>query len=75
MKFQLKHGLPFVELVLEHGGQPLNAGNVLVDTGSATTIFSTDLLASINLRPGYEDEVHRISGVTALFFTNARFKT
>ena len=63
MKFTLNYGLPFVELVIEHKGQQLNVGNVLVDTGSATTVFSTDLLAEIDLKPEYDDDVHRISGV------------
>lgn len=36
---------------------------VLVDTGSATSIFCSDLLGEINVRPDDVDKLHRIQGV------------
>jgi hypothetical protein len=40
--------LPFVDLVVEHGGQQLTVNNVLIDTGSAIQgIIGSDILNKI----------------------------
>lgn len=63
MKLQLRNGLPFVEVVVDYRRRELKLNNVLLDTGSASTIFSTDKLLMIDLLYEPEDFVHRIRGV------------
>jgi len=63
MKIRLQDGLPFVTVTLGHRGQQLLFDNVLLDTGSAGTIFSADKVASMGVQYEPEDMVHRIRGV------------
>ena len=63
MKIQIHEGLPFVEVKLIHKNKMITLNRVLVDTGSAGTIFDIDELAHINLIPEPEDPIHTISGV------------
>ena len=51
MRFTLKHNLPFITIKAAHLGASINIPNVLVDTGSATTILSADYLAKIKIHP------------------------
>lgn len=55
--------LPCVSVTLQNKNQSLQLNRVLVDTGSASTLFSTDLLSKIDLVPHPEDQVKRIFGV------------
>jgi hypothetical protein len=63
MKIRLQHGLPFITASLVYQGQQLTFKNVLLDTGSAGTIFPTDLVLPIGLTYEPDDEVHRIRGI------------
>jgi hypothetical protein len=63
MKIRLQDGLPFVAITLGHRGQEILLENVLLDTGSAGTIFSADKVASMGVQYEPEDMVHRIRGV------------
>lgn len=63
MKIRIKDGLPFVRMLLVYHGQALALENVLVDTGSAGTAFSTDRLLMIGLWYEMDDIAHRIRGV------------
>ena len=63
MRLQLKHGLLFVDALLTFRGRTIALGNVILDTGSAGTIFSADRLAEIDLRYEPDDRAHRIRGV------------
>jgi hypothetical protein len=71
MKVRLQDGLPFMSVTLDHRGQQLLLENVLLDTGSAGTIFSTDKVALMGMQYEPEDMVHRIRGVggTEFVFT------
>lgn len=60
---QLQDGLPFVSVTLSYQGQQLELKSVLLDTGSAGTIFPTDRLLSVGLQYEPEDMVNRIWGV------------
>ena len=40
MKIHMRHGLPFVQIKVEFRGEDLVLDNVLLDTGSAGTIFN-----------------------------------
>ncbi len=63
MQFQLQHGLPFLSAQLAFRGQTLNFNNVLLDTGSAGTVFAADRLEKINLIAEPDDFIRRIRGV------------
>lgn len=63
MKLRLKDGLPCVALSLSFRGQSLQLENVLVDTGSAGTVISTDKVLPIGVWYETDDVVHRIRGV------------
>ncbi len=63
MNIQTKDGLPFVSMSLTYRGQSLTIDNVLIDTGSASTVFSTDKLLTIGLWYDMDDMAHRIRGV------------
>ena len=49
MKIRIKNGLPYISATLTHHSQSVTLKNVLLDTGSAGTIFSTDRVAVIGL--------------------------
>lgn len=72
MKIELRNGLPFVQATITHAGKQMQFGNVLVDTGSASTIFATDQLLLLGVHYAPEDEVHRIRGVGGTEFVFAR---
>jgi hypothetical protein len=63
MKIQLVDGLPYTTVTLFHHNRQITLDNVLVDTGSAGTIFPTDQVLTIGLRLERDDIVHRIRGV------------
>lgn len=63
MKIRLQAGLPFVSVRLFYQTQSLLLKDVLLDTGSAGTVFSVDQLASIGVQYEPDDEVHRIRGI------------
>lgn len=63
MKIKLRDGLPFVEIELLHNKRNIVLKNALVDTGSASTVISTDIAIGLDLGPGPEDELIRIRGV------------
>ena len=63
MKLRLQHGLLFAEARLVYRGRELNLPNVLIDTGSAGTLFSVDHLLNLGMEYEPQDRVHRIRGV------------
>ena len=63
MRIRIKNGLPYVSATLAYRGQRVTLKNVLLDTGSAGTIFSTDKVAGVGLTYEPNDLVHRIRGV------------
>ncbi|WP_352419478.1 retropepsin-like aspartic protease [Proteiniborus sp.] len=63
MNITIKDGLPFIEVELIHEGKIIKLENVLLDTGSASTIISTDIALDLGLGPSPEDELFRIRGV------------
>jgi len=63
MRIRIKNGLPYISATLIHQSQRVTLTNVLLDTGSAGSIFSTDKVAGIGLTYEPDDFVHRIRGV------------
>ncbi|MCR8636813.1 aspartyl protease family protein [Paenibacillus radicis (ex Xue et al. 2023)] len=49
MELRLENGLPIITFSLTYHEQTINMSNVLFDTGCASTIFDTDLVANIGL--------------------------
>jgi hypothetical protein len=63
MKIRIRDGLPHVALVIAYRNRQIELPNVLVDTGSAGTVFSADRMLDIGLHYEANDTVHRIRGV------------
>jgi len=63
MKIRLERGLAYVEVVLIFRGRRLYLGDTVLDTGSASTIFSADRLLEIGVAPEPTDALHRLRGV------------
>lgn len=72
MKIRIQDGLPYIAATIIHKGQTLTLENVLLDTGSAGTIFSADQVMAIGLEYGADDVVHRIRGVGGAEFVFAK---
>jgi hypothetical protein len=56
-------GLPFVSVVVSANGQTISIQRVLLDTGSASTIFRTDDMETIGLVWQLTDEVSFVRGI------------
>ena len=63
MKIRLERGLAYVEVFLTFQGRSLCLGDTILDTGSASTIFSADRLLEIGVVPEPGDALHRLRGV------------
>jgi len=63
MLFQLKYNLPFITLIVEYNGNKISIPSILIDTGSASTILSADLLNQIGIVPEPNDVLMTIRGV------------
>lgn len=63
MNLLLKDELPFVSATVVYDGAILAVDNVLVDTGSATTIFAIDSLSALDIAPLPDDTLHVIRGI------------
>jgi len=63
MRLKLRDGLPFLAVTITCAGKTLELRDVLVDTGSASSIVSADRLAEIGVLPSPETAVHYIRGV------------
>lgn len=62
-KLIIEKGLLLTDMQIEFNKQSLHLQRVLVDTGSGSTIISTDLAESIGIVPEINDTIYRISGV------------
>jgi len=63
MQLALKYDLPFARITISYNGNILEIPDVLIDTGSATTILSTDIVASVQIMPLPQDILYTIRGV------------
>lgn len=63
MKIRLEDRLPFVRVTLGRGAQEVVLERVLLDTGSAGTLFSVDEVARLGIVPEPTDQVRRVVGV------------
>ena len=63
MQLILKYDLPFTAVSITYRGSTIEVPQVLVDTGSASTVISADLVDSIGIFPLPEDRLSTIRGV------------
>lgn len=63
MQLQLRDGLPFCQVVVSYKQKQIVISNVLIDTGSARTIFSADVLRDIGITPQPNDVLEVVRGV------------
>ena len=59
----MRDGLPYATVTLLYGGQQLDLANVLLDTGSAGTLFAADQVLAVGLQYEADDSVQRIRGI------------
>lgn len=60
---RINHGLPFVSVTVKHKNQILRLDRVLLDTGSAATVFGSDQLEQIGVVPEPQDAIRFMRGV------------
>ena len=63
MRLYYEYGLPFTEIELFNGEKRIKLSNVLIDTGSATTILSTEAAIGLGLGPQPDDKINLVRGV------------
>jgi predicted aspartyl protease len=63
MQLTLVDNLPFVTVTLFYDGRQIEIPMVLVDTGSASTTLSADMVRQVGLVPEPDDILHTIRGV------------
>lgn len=68
MKIRRRHGLLYVPATVTYQGRELLLNDVLLDTGSAGSIFSADAVLAIGLVPEPLDTLKRIRGVGGVEF-------
>ena len=63
MQLTLRDDLPFVRISLTYAGNEIEVDDVLVDTGSATTVRGAHVVAAVGIQPEMEDMLYTIRGV------------
>lgn len=63
MELRLKDDLPFLEVTITFRSATLTIQDVLLDTGSASTIFAADVVANIGITPEANDVLRTIQSV------------
>ena len=63
MQLTLRDDLILTQVTVVYRGQEVEVSDLVVDTGSATTMLSTDVVAQIGIVPELHDVLHVIRGV------------
>ena len=63
MKLRMVEGLPFVDIKLIHDRKQVILSDILIDTGSESSLISVDIAIELGLDPGLEDKIYTIRGV------------
>ena len=63
MQLTLRDSLPFTLMTIAYRDAVIEIPNVLIDTGSATTIVAADMVSAIDLVPSPQDTLYTIRGV------------
>ncbi len=72
MKLVLHDSLMFVPVSLTYGGATLQIEDILVDTGSTTTLLSIDCVTTLGIHPEASDSIRRIRGVGGVEYVFSR---
>src|SRR5690554_6576872 len=62
-ELQIKDNLPFVQMKVQYKNKEKMLNNVLVDTGSASSILKGELVRDIGIKPEPDDILGRVRGV------------
>jgi hypothetical protein len=73
MNIEVKHGLPFVAVTIRYRGSELLLERVLLDTGSAGTIFNANLVTAVGVFPEGNDVVDTIRGVGGVEYVYTKY--
>jgi hypothetical protein len=68
MTIRLEHSLAYVEIALTYRGNTLSLDSVILDTGSASTLFASDCLFEVGVVPEPSDPLRRIRGIGGVEF-------
>ncbi|MCC6220216.1 MAG: clan AA aspartic protease [Deltaproteobacteria bacterium] len=63
VSLRLVHNLPFVSVEISANSRSIILHNVLLDTGSATSVFSADKMVELGLFCAADDNLYVISGI------------
>jgi len=63
MRLTLRDDLILVSVTVAYQGREVEVPDMVVDTGSATTMLSTDIVAQIGIVPELHDVLHVVRGV------------
>lgn len=63
MQLVLRNSLLFTTIRVIHRGSPLDVADVLIDTGSASTVLSADAVAPLSISPEPGDRLRTLRGV------------
>ena len=63
MKLELKYNLPFTSAHLLYQGKSVEIKPVLVDTGSASSVLSADIVEAVGIIPRPEDVLNKLRGI------------
>jgi predicted aspartyl protease len=63
MQLKLVDDLPFTTITLTFQNSTIEIDNVLVDTGSATTVLAADQVAQVGLVPAPDDILYTLRGI------------
>ncbi len=72
MQLLFRDNLPFLQVTIALHNTSITIGDVLMDTGSASTILAADVVASIGLTQAPEDMLHAIGGIGGTEFVYSR---
>lgn len=68
VKLDYKYGLPFCQVTLIYKGKSMSLDNVLIDTGSAGSVFKMDKVDELGITIEDDDTIDTISGVGGVEF-------
>ena len=72
MKVRIRGHLPYVTATLTFQGRKLELEHVVIDSGSAASVFSADEVAEVGIVPEHTDFLHRVRGVGGFEFVYSK---
>ena len=73
MNMNLKYGIPFIEIKIINKDKGITVKNVLIDTGAASSILSSDIALEIGLAPSPTDVINRVRGFGGYEYVYEKF--